>query len=81
MLYMVRRYTDCQESVGCGVNDYYSLVGVFDNEEKANAVKVEAERKAKDLKYYQKFVVIPVELNKQYAEEDEPYLGGGCYIE
>ena len=82
-LYMVIRYADEREPQDYGVSDSYYLCGIFADRKIAEAVKeMEMAKHPEDCNGFGCIVdikeIIP---NKHYAEEDQPWLGGGFYIE
>ena len=80
-VYLVRRYIDNLEDGDWGCADYYYLVGIFKTKEKAEKVMAEEIQKSKaENREDTNFFMFEIDVDKIYEEEDV-YLGGGCYIE
>lgn len=83
-LYLVRQYVDELEKGVYGVNDSYFLVGLFSDVGTAFFVR---DKILSDLKENQdedrreQIDVLGVTPNRLYEEAQQPFLGGGYYIE
>lgn len=83
-LYLVRQYIDELPKHEYGVNDSYSLVGLFSDVETAFSVRdkiLSDLKKNPDEDRREQIDVLGVTPNRLYEEAQQPFLGGGYYIE
>lgn len=88
IMYLVRRNEDTLAHHEYGVSESNYLIGIFSSEDAANLAREKAEAEAAQYDFEDEYdrcatqiSIIPVELDKFYDREFQPYLGGGFYVE
>lgn len=81
-MHLVRRFSDNLPVHDYGVSDAYYAVGLFTDENIANAVmEMEKANIPYDKKETTVVDVLTIEVDKIYKGKEQIYLGGGFYIE
>lgn len=81
VMYLVRRYVDELPDGDYGTDDSYYAIGLFTSETKANEVAEAAKAALPADDWRTEINIMPIEVDKIYQGKEQPYLGGGFYIE
>lgn len=78
-MYLVRRITNELPFGEYGISDHYYVVGLFSSE--TLAIKAKEQAEALPAEFETEIDIIELDVNKVYPVENQPYIGGGWYIE